>query len=892
MSVRNLDRLLAPQRVAVIGASANPSSVGGIVLGNLVSGSYDGIVNPVNPSRSGVHGIEAYAAIGDLPAIPDLAVICTPAPTVNGIVRECGEMGVPGVVIMSAGFRESGEVGMALESELMATVAQFDGMRVIGPNCLGLILPKIGLNASFAYTHPQPGRIAVISQSGALATSILDWADEQGIGFSAVISAGNMADVDFGDLIDYFGEDGQTDALILYVESITDARKFMSAARAFARRKPIVAYKAGRFPASAQAVISHTGALAGADDVYDAAFKRAGIERVDEIREIFHSAALLGRAKRPRGVRLGIVTNAGGPGVMAADAVIERGGSLAAPSAQTLEVLDDELPHGWSRGNPVDVLGDAPPDRYRTAVRAMLADSEVDALIVLLTPQAMTDPTRTADLLAAENAGSPKPVLAAWMGGTAVHDGRRHLEAAGIPTYRTPEQAVGAFMHQVSYARNQATLNETPRALPVSFDPQRARLRELVARESGTTLSESASKELLHAYGIPATRPVRAATADAAVDAAASLGFPVVLKVHSPDVTHKTDVGGVIVDIATEAGVRAGFERIAGALAQHAPDARFEGVSVQHMVTAPGHELILGARKDPTFGAVIMVGAGGVGAEVFKDTALELPPLNERLAMKMLESLRIWPLLRGYRGRTAAGIDGVVEVMIRFSYLVADHPEIAEIEINPLLATGSEAVALDARVSLDTAIVDQPGPAYSHLAIRPYPEELTTKAQMDDGTPVTLRPIKPEDEPLWRELLASSSLESIRARFGSVFDRTAHQIAARYCFIDYDREMAIVAEVDDGDRTRIIGVGRLVADPDRRRAEYAVMVGDPWQAHGVSKLLIDRCLEIARAWGVQQVWAQTDLGNRRMRSVFGSRGFHMHAADGVIVAELDLTSTH
>jgi acetyltransferase len=521
----------------------------------------------------------------------------------------------------------------------------------------------------------------------------------------------------------------------------------------------------------------------------------------------------------------------------------------------------------------------------------MLADEGVDALLVLLTPQAMTDPTKTADLLAAENAHSPKPVLAAWMGGTTVMEGRRHLEAAGVPTYRTPEQAVGAFMHLVTYSRNQTTLHETPRALPVTFDAESDRLRQLLADEPGATLSEAASKELLAGYGIATTRPVSAASADDAVAAASALGFPVVVKVESPDVTHKTDVGGVVTNVATEQGVREAFERISASLAQHAPEARFGGVTIQQMVTAPGHELILGARKDPTFGAVIMVGAGGVGAEVFRDTALELPPLNERLAVKMLEQLRVWPILRGYRGRPAADIDRVIELMIRFSYLVADRPEISEVEINPLIATSDRAIALDARVTLDPELLGDPVVPYSHLAIRPYPQELATEANLDDGEPVTLRPIMPEDEPLWHELLAASSPTSIRARFRALVDTSTHQMAARYCFIDYDREMAIVAELAEGDRTRIAGVGRLVADPDLRGAEFAILVGDPWQGRGLSKLLIDRCLEIARAWGVGQVWAETDRENRRMLSVFASRGFELHtkATEGVVRAELVLS---
>jgi acetyltransferase len=896
VSVRNIDRVLAPERVAVIGASTDPGSVGGIVLDNLASGTFDGIVNPVNPNHPAVHGIEAYPSVAALQAVPDLAVICTPAPTVNAIVRECGAAGVAGVVVVSSGFREAGDEGAAREQELVAIVNEFDGMRLIGPNCLGFIVPSLGLNASFARTSVQPGQVGLISQSGALATSILDWAEEQGIGFSAVVSAGNMADVDFGDLIDYFGEDPRTQALILYVESVTDPRKFMSAARAFARRRPIVAYKAGRFPQSAAAAVSHTGAMAGADDVYDAAFRRAGIERVAEINEIFDAVELLGRAKRPHGASLAVVTNAGGPGVMAADALLQRGGTLAEPSVETLSELDAALPESWSHANPADVLGDARPDRYVAAMRPLLADPSVDALLVLLTPQAMSDPTPTADAVAREAAQTRKPVLTAWMGGAAVHEGRQRLESAGIPSYETPEQAVGAFMHLVSFARNQEILHETPRAIPVTFELDRARVRDLLSgvfMEEAGTLSEAASKTLLDAYGIPVTRPLAARSPGEAVEAAERLGYPVVLKVRSPEVTHKSDIGGVIANIQTGAGVRTAYERIEASLAERRPSARFDGVSVQEMVTAPGHELIVGARKDPTFGAVIMVGAGGLAAELMGDVALELPPLNERLATRMLEQLRVWPLLRGYRGRPGANLDHVLEVMIRFSYLVADYPEIAEVEINPLLATTERAVALDARVVLDPDVLRRPMPAFSHLAIRPYPEELTTQADMTDGTPITLRPIKPEDEPMWHELLAASSPESIRARFRALFGRSTHQMASRYCFIDYDRELAIVAEIAEDGNRKIAGVGRLVADADRREAEYAVLVADPWQGRGLANLLMDRCLEIARAWGLERVWAETDPDNARMLAVFRSRGFKLDRDvpdDNVVHASLELAS--
>ncbi len=892
MSVRNLSGLFAPERIAVIGAGPDAGNVGGIVLENLAGGGFTGIVHPIHPHHRAVHGIEAHRNIAALPAPPDLAVICTPAATVPGLVQECGDAGVRSVVVISAGFREVGPGGAALERHVAEVAAGFEGMRVLGPNCLGYLVPGLGLNASFARAQPRAGNVGLISQSGALITSVLDWAEELGIGFSAVVSAGNMLDVDLADLIDHLADDPATQSLILYVESVTNPRAFMSAARAFARTKPIVAYKSGRYVQSAQAAVSHTGALAGADDVYDAAFRRAGIVRVHEIDEIFEATALIGRHRGPRGDRVAIVTNAGGPGVMCVDALIERGGVLATLDEMTIAALNGSLPSHWSHANPVDVLGDAPPERFGDAVRAVLQDGAVDALLVVLTPQAMTEATATADVVIAAAASTRKPVLAVWMGGAAVRDGREHLERAGVPTYRTPEKAVGAFMHLASYVHRREMLYETPRAIPVTFDLDRARARALIsctAPEEGGVLSEPASKALLDAYGIAVTSPRGAPTVDDAVRAAHDMGYPVVLKVDSPEVTHKSDVGGVVTGIVDEAGVRAAFASIAAGLAEGAPEAQMAGVTVQEMVGGNGRELILGARVDPTFGAVIMVGAGGVNAEILGDTVLELPPLNERLARGMLERLTIWPLLQGYRGRPGVDLDGLLEVLMRFSYLVADHPEIAEIEINPLLAGPDGSVALDARVVLSEGAADRPLLPFEHLAIRPYPEELTTQEQLRDGTPVTLRPIKPEDEPLWLDMLKAASEDSLRSRFRSLF-KPIHQMATRYCFIDYDREMAIVAEAQVEGATRLLGVGRLAAGPDLVEAEYAAFVSDPWQGQGLSSLLTDRCLQIARMWNLQRVWAETDPTNRRMLAVFEHRGFTLtpRPEEGVVAATLSL----
>ncbi len=878
MSIRNLDKIFKPQRVAVVGASNNPGSVGYTVLKNLIGSGFPGVVYPVNPRHEAVQGIQAYPDVKSLPRVSDLAVICTPAPTVPGVLEQCGEAGILGVVIISAGFKEAGEEGRRLEEQLKETIRKYEGLRVIGPNCLGVIVPSLRLNASFAAAMPPEGHVAFISQSGALCTSVLDWAIEEGIGFSNFVSIGNMVDVTFGDLIDYFGEDERTRSIILYVESITEARRFMSAARAFARTKPIVVYKAGRFAESARAATSHTGAMAGEDAVYDAAFRRAGAVRVYEIGEIFDTAELVARVRPPLGSHLAIVTNAGGPGVMATDALIARHGELAELSPETLEKLNKLLPPFWSHGNPVDILGDASPERYAQALEIVLTDPGVDAVLVILTPQAMTDPTGTALAVAEAAKKFPKPVLAAWMGGVAVQEGTRILNQNGIPTYLTPDQAVQAFMHLVDYGRNLNLLYQTPREIPVEFAVDRAKIREdfLPLFRQTRILGERVAKALLAAYGIPVTMPELARTEDEAVERAKNLGFPVVLKIHSPAITHKTDVGGVVVGLLTEEGVRQAFRRILANVREKAPQAHIEGVTVQRMASVgQGVELILGAKKDPTFGAVLMIGAGGITAEVLRDRVLGLPPLNERLATHLLASLRIWPLLQGYRGRPRLNVEKLLEVIMRFSYLVADFPEIQEIDVNPLVVTPEDVLAVDARVVVDEEALRQPPRPYSHLVIRPYPEGYERWVTLKDGTRVFLRPIRPEDELLWHEMLAISSRESIRFRFRYIFKETTHQMAIPYCFIDYDREMAIVGIVEEDGRKRMIGVGRLISDPDRTNAEYAVFVADPWQSKGLGGILTAYCLQIAQSWGIRKVTAETTPDNIRMIRIFENHGFKL-----------------
>lgn len=879
MNIHKLNNIFNPQRIALIGVTTNPNSVSGKVLINLVSGGFRGVVYPVNPDHEAVMGIPCYPDVRSLPKTPELGIICTPAEKVPGLVRECGESGVRGLIIMSAGFREIGEEGLKLEEQIRAEIKKYEGMRVIGPNCLGIIVPGLKLNASFAADMPRSGNIAFISQSGALCTSVLDWAMEGKIGFSQFVSIGNSLDVEFGDLIDYFGEDENTKCIILYIESIRNVRKFMTAARAFARKKPIVVYKAGRFPESAQVAASHTGAMASEDAIYDAAFQRAGLARVYDIGDIFSVAELIGRNKIPQGPRLGIITNAGGPGVMATDALIASNGILAILSPETMNRLNENLPAYWSHGNPVDVLGDARAKRIAKATQIVLEDPGVDAVLVILTPQAMTNPNATAKEISSLIKLTQKPILAAWLGGQSMHEADDILVESGIPSYKTPEQAIRAFMTLVAYSRNLDTLYETPRDIPVEFTVDRQKLREdfsRMIRDKGTILSEEMSKSILETYGIQTTKPFFTNDVEGAVKVSAKIAYPVVLKIQSPDITHKSDVGGVQLNLGTEKMVRAAYERIMESARLKRPDARIEGVSVQRMAfTKDAVELILGIKKDKVFGTVLMVGMGGITAELFGDKALGFPPLNERLARQMLESLKIYPLLSGYRGSQPKNIEKLIQVLIRLSYLAADYPEINELDINPLLVTPDDVIALDARIVIGEKDPSLLKGKYDHLSLHPYPEEFVRKERLQDGSEILFRPIKPEDEPLWLEMIGQCSKESLYSRFRYFFHWETHEVATRYCYIDYDREIAIVAEIVENEQKRLIGVGRLIADPDHETVEYAILIIDAWQHKDLGNKITDFCLEIARKWNLKRITAQTTTDNQRMISVFQKRGFEI-----------------
>ena len=888
MAIKKLNSIFKPKRIALIGVSDNPNSVGGITLRNLVGGGFNGVVYPVNPKREAVFGIPCYPDVKSLPKTPDLAVIMTAAKFVPGIIRECGEAGIHGVIIMSAGFKESGTEGKILEDQVKAEKSKFPDMRVIGPNCLGILVPGLNMNVSFANGMPKKGHVAFISQSGALCTSVLDWAYDSNIGFSYFVSIGNSMDVNFGDLIDYFGQDPNTKSIVLYVESLANARTFMSAARAFSREKPIIVYKSGRFPESAAAAASHTGAMASEDSIYDAVFRRAGLARVFDFGNIFEFTDLVGRRRIPKGNRLAIVTNAGGPGVMATDSLISMGGKLVELSEKTMQRLNEYLPPFWSHGNPIDVLGDATPERFAGATEIVLEDENVDAVLVLLTPQAMTAPTETAVAIAKIAANTTKSIMAGWLGGASMREGIQVFNQAGISSFTAPEQAIRAFMTLSNYSENQELLYETPKEVPVSFQYDRLELRKKYLKDifpKAKILNEDDSKMLVNDYGIKTTHPQSAATEDEAVAIARKKGYPVVMKIYSPDITHKSDVGGVALNIKDDEMVRATFRNMVKTAAEKRPDARIDGVTIQIMVnTKEGVELIVGTKKDPVFGTVMLVGMGGVTAELFKDKRLEFPPLNEQLAHQMLKSLTIYPLLKGYRGDTPKNIDKLIEALIRMSYLAADYPEIAELDINPLVVTPTDVIALDARIVVDEEILKKPVKEYSHLILRPYPESLIKSATLKDGTEITLRPIKPEDEPLWLELLASCSKESIYHRFRYDFYFDSHDVASQFCFIDYDREIAIVAEVEEEGHKKIIGVGRLIADPDVEVMEYAILITDSWQKKELGFTLTNYCMEIAKLRGVKILAAETTKDNKPMISVFRKLNFKIRFNEDTTVS--------
>jgi acetyltransferase len=868
MTTRNLDALFAPRAIALIGASNAPGSVGQVLARNLLSAGFAGPILPVNPHEPAIRSSMAYRSVADLPMVPDLAVIATPPATVPGLIAELAGRGCRAAVVITAGLD-------AAMRQAMLDAARPSLLRIVGPNVLGFISPARGINASFAHLTPAAGGLALVAQSGAVAAAALDWAHARGVGFSHVVTIGDAADVDFGDLLDHLALDTETTAILLYVESIRDARKFMTAGRIAARAKPVVVIKAGRSAAGAKAAFSHTGALAGADAVYDAAFRRAGMLRVGELRELFDAVTTLSAGLKVQGDRLAILTNGGGAGVMAADALEARTGRLASLSPATLAAIDKAAPANWSHGDPVDIIGDARPALYSAALEALLQDDGADAILVMNCPTAVTDSTLAAQAVIETRArqGSGAPILTCWMGETAVAEGRRRLAAAKIPTHETPDEAVRAFMHLVEYRRNQDLLLRTPSLPPCPADPAAA--RAIVARAlaaGATSLGDTDARAVLKAYGVPAVESRMAATPQEAAEAAAAIGGEVALKILSPDISHKTDVGGVALGL-TAATAATAAEAMLVQVRAKAPKARLDGFIVEQMVIRPGaQELLVGIVRDPTFGPVVLFGHGGVATEVIGDRTLGLTPLDDVLARDMIGRTRVARLLAGYRGRPPADLDAIADVLVRLARLATDIPEIHELDINPLLADADGVIALDARVRIGPPLATAPG-----SAIRPYPDDLVTTRQLGRET-LTVRPIRPQDAPGLIAMVEASTEEDVRLRFGTGLRRLPDLWAGRLSQIDYDREMALVAERGDG---VLLSVARLAADPEGDSAEFALMVRSDMSDHGLGRMMLSALLDYGKARGLRQVWGSVASVNTRMLDMAREFGFERQACEDV-----------
>ena len=960
-----LDVIFAPKSVAVVGATEKAGTVGRTILWNLISSPFGGTVYPINPNHPSVLGIKSYPNMRASPEPIDLAIFVTPAQTIPGLVGEAVDVGVRGAIIISAGFKETGPAGVELERQILEH-ARRGKMRIVGPNCLGVMSPMNGFNATFASGMAGAGTVGFISQSGALCTAVLDWSLREHVGFSAFVSIGSMLDVDWGDLIFYLGDDPKTKSIVIYMETIGDARSFLSAAREVGRTKPIIVIKPGRTAGAAKAAASHTGSLTGSDEVLDAAFRRVGALRVNNISELFYMAEVLAKQPRPRGPNLTIVTNAGGPGVLATDALIMGGGELAELSEETFAALNQILPAAWSHNNPIDILGDGSPDRYAKTLDLAMRDSHSDGLLVILTPQAMTEPTRTAEALKEATAGGfNKPVIASWMGGDDVARGEDILNQANIPTFPYPDTGARMFNYMWQYTQNLRALYQTPTLTTedTAGGPLRKVADQIIAdaRKAGrTVLTEYESKQLLAAYGIPTVDTRVATNQEEAVRFAGKIGYPVVLKLYSETITHKTEVGGVLLDLADEEAVCHAFQTIKESVEAKAggtgPDGRsaFQGVTVQPMIKAEGYELILGSSVDPQFGPVLLFGMGGQLVEVFKDRSLALPPLTTTLARRMMERTNIYTALKGVRGRQAVDLAAMEQLLVRFSQIVVEQRWIKEIDINPLLAappddissavgdmtssssTGeappgspligethlsststSEAplspplrrwgreglLALDARVVLhDPNVTREQLPK---LAIRPYPTRYVLPWTMKDGTTITIRPIRPEDEPLLVKFHETLSAHTVYLRFFQSLElsrRVEHERLVRICFIDYDREMALVAERmepltappsergERGTRQEIIGVGRLSKLHGADEAEFAILVGDSYQGTGLGSELLRRLLQVARDEKLDRVSAYMLVENSGMRHVSERLGFSLHydEKEQLIKAEIDL----
>ncbi|WP_068471102.1 bifunctional acetate--CoA ligase family protein/GNAT family N-acetyltransferase [Parachlamydia sp. C2] len=877
---QRLDPLFHPRTVAVIGAKDNPGSVGRTIMSNLLSASFKGRIYPVNPKRDQVLGLKAYPSVSAIPEPIDLAIIVTPAQTVPKIIAECVEVHVKTAIIISAGFKELGEPGLKLEEEILSH-ARRGGLSIIGPNCLGVMNPINGLNATFAKGMALPGNVAFISQSGAMCTAVLDWSLKERVGFSAFVSIGSMADVNWGTLIDYLGNDPYTRSLLLYMETIGDARSFMTAAREVALEKPIIVIKAGRSQAAAKAAASHTGSLAGSDEVFDAALERIGVLRVNTIAELFNIASVLSKQPLPKGPHLSIVTNAGGPAVLATDATVLNHAELTPLSMDTIETLNHFLPSAWSHSNPIDILGDANADRYAKTIEVLADDAQTDGILVILSPQDMTDSTGTAVALKQFSQNNQKPLLASWMGGESVREGIGILNSAQIPTFDYPDNAAKTFATMWRYSKNLQSLYETPLLSrhEGQFMPGYEQIQHVlnhVQKENRTLLTEFESKQILDFYHIPVVKTLIAKQADQAVELAAQIGYPVVLKLFSQTISHKTDVGGVKLNLETDEQVSRAFQEIYQAVIQKAGKEHFEGVTVQRMVKHAGYELILGSSTDPQFGPVLLFGMGGQLVEVFKDRALAIPPLNKNLARQLMQKTNIYEALLGVRGRNAIDLSHLEDILVRFSQMIVENRRIKECDINPLLASEKEIIALDARIVLHEPSIDEAN--LPKLAIRPYPVNYIVETRLKNGIPVILRPIRPEDEPLIVNFHRELSEHSVRQRyfeFMSLDQRVAHERLVRICFNDYDRQWALIAEISQEGEKQIIGVGSLSRVPGTPYAQVKLIIADAYHNLGLGTKMLKQLLYIAKQENIQAVDGHILSENQGMLKICRRLGFEL-----------------
>ena len=882
-----MEQFFNPKSIAVIGASDKPDSIGHTLVQNLIDGGYDGTILPVNPHLEEVHGLKAYRAITDAPPFTDLAIVAVPIAMTPEVVRQCVRAGTRGVIIIAAGGRELGEEGRLIEEQISGAF-EGSGLRIIGPNCLGVIRPARKLNASFIPGMPAHGIIGFISQSGAIGTASLDRAAMGNVGFSHFISIGSMLDVDFGDMIDYLGNDGNVKAILIYMENLTNTRKFMSAARAVSRIKPIIVLKAGKSEAGARAATTHIGAMVGEDAVYDAAFKRAGIVRVPTLARLFDCSELMAKQPRPAGSRLAIITNGGGPGIMAADTLAEYNLEPAAIPDDIMAQLDEILPPHWSRNNPIDILGNATLERFTRAMEICLASREFDGVLIIMVSEPHIRPEEVAEALAGLVKRKRFPVFASWMGGSRMAAANDILNRANIPTYETPERAVRAFLYMVEYTRNQELLSQAPAKLSADlffdrdfvfrtiydcFYGSQEDQEEVDYYQEGPMermLDEITSKRVLAAYGIPVAETVLATTVDEAVALAADMEMPLVMKLVSPDISHKSDAGGVQLDLRNEDDLRQAWERIMAGVRAYNPEARITGVSLQPYIANPDFELLMGSKTDDNFGPVLLFGSGGVYAEVLNDQALGLPPLNRLLARRMMEETRIQPLLKGYRNHPPADLEKLEELLIRLSQLVIDFPEIVEMDINPVVVKNGEPCAVDARIRL---VRDESGTTRQHLVISPYPQHLERHDLTDLDMPLFIRPIKPEDAALFTELFNTLTPTSIYYRFFSVVKSLTPEILARFTQIDYDREISFVALDDRAGEEQMLGIANIIGEPDGKRGEFSVLIGDPWQGVGIGAKLLLQCLRIAQERGMEIVWGTVLSENIYMLGLGKKLGF-------------------